>query len=132
MLRQVFEPRRFVELRKQNFWKQVKSAESFGMGLFYTLNVFFIQFYLGEPTTVHGTSFVKPGIHRRWGQYVLGISIGVGLRSWGSHPYEGPAFRGLTGLRDCVPLQCHCHLYILMLATLLPGISHKQVPGHCS
>jgi len=43
----VFEPRRFVELRKQNFWKQVKSAESFGMGLFYTLNVFFIQFYLG-------------------------------------------------------------------------------------
>jgi hypothetical protein len=44
---QVFEPRRFVELRKQSFWKQVKSAESFGMGLFYTLNVFFIQFYLG-------------------------------------------------------------------------------------
>ena len=44
---QVFEPRRFVELRKQSFWRQVKSAESFGMGLFYTLNVFFIQFYLG-------------------------------------------------------------------------------------
>ena len=43
----MFEPRRFVELRKQSFWTQVKSAESFGMGLFYTLNVFFLQFYLG-------------------------------------------------------------------------------------
>ena len=47
---QVFEPRRFVELRKQSFWKQVKSAESLGMGMFYTLNVFFIQFYLGART----------------------------------------------------------------------------------
>lgn len=44
---QVFEPRRFVELRKQSFWRQVHSGESVGMGLFYTLNVFFIQFYLG-------------------------------------------------------------------------------------
>ena len=48
----MFEPRRFVELRKQTFWKQVKSAESFGMGLFYTLNVFFIQFYLGAPRLI--------------------------------------------------------------------------------
>lgn len=47
---QVFEPRRFVELRKQSFWKQVHSGESVGMGLFYTLNVFFIQFYLGVPS----------------------------------------------------------------------------------
>ena len=47
---QVFEPRRFVELRKQSFWKQVRSGESLGMGLFYTLNVFFIQSYLGMYT----------------------------------------------------------------------------------
>ena len=44
---QVFEPRRFVELRKKDFVTQALSAESFGMGLFYTLNVFWIQFYLG-------------------------------------------------------------------------------------
>ncbi|BDA48190.1 probable solute carrier family 43 member 3 at N-terminal half [Coccomyxa sp. Obi] len=43
----VFESRRFVELRKQGFWKQFTSAESTGMGIFYTLNVFCIQFYLG-------------------------------------------------------------------------------------
>ncbi|KAK9901983.1 hypothetical protein WJX75_000204 [Coccomyxa subellipsoidea] len=43
----VFESRRFVELRKQGFWKQFFSAESTGMGIFYTLNVFCIQFYLG-------------------------------------------------------------------------------------
>ena len=48
---QVFEPRRFVELRKQSFWRQVHSTESIGMGLFYTLNVFFIQFYLGARLT---------------------------------------------------------------------------------
>lgn len=39
----VFESRRFVELRKQGFWKQFFSAESTGMGIFYTLNVFCIQ-----------------------------------------------------------------------------------------
>ncbi len=39
----VFESRRFVELRKQGFWKQFTSAESTGMGIFYTLNVFCIQ-----------------------------------------------------------------------------------------
>ena len=44
---QVFEPRRFVELRKKDFVTQALSAESLGMGLFYTLNVFWIQFYLG-------------------------------------------------------------------------------------
>eukprot|EP00208_Stichococcus_sp_RCC1054_P002385 CAMPEP_0206140458 /NCGR_PEP_ID=MMETSP1473-20131121/9531_1 /ASSEMBLY_ACC=CAM_ASM_001109 /TAXON_ID=1461547 /ORGANISM="Stichococcus sp, Strain RCC1054" /LENGTH=615 /DNA_ID=CAMNT_0053534611 /DNA_START=553 /DNA_END=2400 /DNA_ORIENTATION=+ len=43
----VFEPRRFVELRKKDFFTQALSAESLGMGLFYTLNVFWIQFYLG-------------------------------------------------------------------------------------
>ncbi|KAL3151740.1 hypothetical protein ABBQ38_012718 [Trebouxia sp. C0009 RCD-2024] len=43
----VFEARRFVELRKKSLWQQFMSAESFGMGLFYTLNVFCIQFYLG-------------------------------------------------------------------------------------
>ncbi|KAA6416796.1 MAG: hypothetical protein FRX49_13246 [Trebouxia sp. A1-2] len=43
----VFEARRFVELRKKSLWQQFLSAESFGMGLFYTLNVFCIQFYLG-------------------------------------------------------------------------------------
>ncbi|KAK9804317.1 hypothetical protein WJX72_006375 [[Myrmecia] bisecta] len=43
----VFEARRFVELRKKTFWQQLKSMESFGMGLFYTMNVFCIQFYLG-------------------------------------------------------------------------------------
>ena len=44
---QVFEPRRFVELRKKDFVTQALSAESFGMGIFYTVNVFWIQFYLG-------------------------------------------------------------------------------------
>lgn len=43
----VFEARRFVELRKKSLWQQFLSSESFGMGLFYTLNVFCIQFYLG-------------------------------------------------------------------------------------
>ncbi len=43
----VFESRRFVELRKRPFRDQFLSTESFGMGLFYTLNVFFMQFYLG-------------------------------------------------------------------------------------
>jgi hypothetical protein len=32
-----------VELRKQTFWTQFLSAESTGMGIFYTLNVFCIQ-----------------------------------------------------------------------------------------
>lgn len=44
----VFEARRFVELRKKSFKEQFFSSESFGMGVFYTLNVFFMQFYLGE------------------------------------------------------------------------------------
>ena len=35
----VFEARRFVELRKKSFWDQFMSAESFGMGVFYTANV---------------------------------------------------------------------------------------------
>ena len=39
----VFESRRFVELRQKSLWKQVCSAESTGMGLFYTLNIFCIQ-----------------------------------------------------------------------------------------
>ena len=39
----VFESRRFVELRQKSLWKQVSSAESTGMGLFYTLNIFCIQ-----------------------------------------------------------------------------------------
>lgn len=43
----MFEPRRFVELRKKDFVTQALSAESFGMGIFYTVNVFWIQFYLG-------------------------------------------------------------------------------------
>ena len=43
----IFEARRFVELRKKSFKEQFMSTESFGMGLFYTLNVFFQQFYLG-------------------------------------------------------------------------------------
>ena len=40
----VFEARRFVELRKKSLWQQFLSAESFGMGLFYTLNVSRSQF----------------------------------------------------------------------------------------
>lgn len=43
----VFEARRFVELRKKTFKEQFLSTESFGMGVFYTLNVFLLQFYLG-------------------------------------------------------------------------------------
>ena len=43
----IFEARRFVELRKKSFKEQFLSTESFGMGLFYTLNVFCQQFYLG-------------------------------------------------------------------------------------
>jgi len=43
----IFESRRFVELRKKTFKEQFMSTESFGMGIFYTLNVFFQQFYLG-------------------------------------------------------------------------------------
>lgn len=43
----VFESRRWVELRQKSFWRQFSSAESTGMGIFYTLNVFCIQFYLG-------------------------------------------------------------------------------------
>lgn len=43
----VFEARRFVELRKKSFKDQFYSSESFGMGIFYTTNVFFMQFYLG-------------------------------------------------------------------------------------
>ena len=45
----VFESRRFVELRQKSLWKQVCSAESTGMGLFYTLNIFCIQVRL-DPT----------------------------------------------------------------------------------
>jgi hypothetical protein len=45
----VFEPRRFVELRKKPFWQQFMSAESTGMGIFYTLNVFCIQVQLSLP-----------------------------------------------------------------------------------
>lgn len=43
----IFEARRFVELRKKSFKEQFMSTESFGMGIFYTLNVFIMQFYLG-------------------------------------------------------------------------------------
>lgn len=43
----VFESRRFVELRKQSFWRQITSSESTGMGIFYTLNVFCIQVSAG-------------------------------------------------------------------------------------
>ena len=39
----IFESRRWVELRQQSFWRQFLSAESTGMGIFYTLNVFCIQ-----------------------------------------------------------------------------------------
>ena len=46
----VFEPRRFVELRKKPFWKQFLSSESTGMGIFYTLNVFCIQACLRTAT----------------------------------------------------------------------------------
>ena len=45
----MFEPRRFVELRKKPFWQQFMSAESTGMGIFYTLNVFCIQVQLSLP-----------------------------------------------------------------------------------
>jgi len=45
----VFEPRRFVELRKKPFWKQFLSSESTGMGIFYTLNVFCIQVWPMDP-----------------------------------------------------------------------------------
>ena len=43
----VFESRRFVDLRKKSFLEQFRSTESLWMGVFYTLNVFFQQFYLG-------------------------------------------------------------------------------------
>ena len=43
----IFEARRFVELRKKSFKEQFFSSESFWMGVFYTLNVFILQFYLG-------------------------------------------------------------------------------------
>ena len=46
----VFEPRRFVELRKKPFWQQFLSPESTGMGVFYTLNVFCIQ---ARPSPAH-------------------------------------------------------------------------------
>lgn len=39
----IFESRRWVELRGKSFWRQFLSAESTGMGIFYTLNVFCIQ-----------------------------------------------------------------------------------------
>ena len=39
----MFESRRWVELRKQSFKRQMLSAESTGMGIFYTLNGFCIQ-----------------------------------------------------------------------------------------
>ena len=52
----MFEPRRFVELRKKPFWQQFMSAESTGMGIFYTLNVFCIQVQLSLPQldVLHG------------------------------------------------------------------------------
>lgn len=37
-----------MELRKKTFKEQFFSTESFGMGVFYTTNVLFMQFYLGE------------------------------------------------------------------------------------
>lgn len=43
----IFESRRFVELRQKSLWQQITSAESTGLGLFYTLNIFCIQFFLG-------------------------------------------------------------------------------------
>lgn len=39
----IFESRRFVELRQKSLWQQITSAESTGLGLFYTLNIFCIQ-----------------------------------------------------------------------------------------
>ena len=39
----IFESRRFVELRQKDLWQQITSAESTGLGLFYTLNIFCIQ-----------------------------------------------------------------------------------------
>lgn len=64
---QVFEPRRFVELRKKDFVTQALSAESFGMGIFYTVNVFWIQFYLGADsppaTCIYPCSRIMPYHH---------------------------------------------------------------------
>ena len=58
----VFEPRRFVELRKKPFWKQFLSSESTGMGIFYTLNVFCIQACLRPPVTLACVGSI-PGSH---------------------------------------------------------------------
>lgn len=44
----VFEARRFVTLRKKTFLEQLRSPESFGMGVFYTTNMFMMQLYLGS------------------------------------------------------------------------------------
>lgn len=43
----VFEARRFVEIRRKTFMEQLFSVEFGAMGVFYTLNIFFLQFYLG-------------------------------------------------------------------------------------
>ena len=51
----VFEARRFVELRKKSLWQQFLSAESFGMGLFYTLNVSLLP-------TLHFVSVSLPSV----------------------------------------------------------------------
>ncbi|KDD76078.1 hypothetical protein H632_c366p1 [Helicosporidium sp. ATCC 50920] len=44
----VFEARRFVDLRKETFWRQLLSPGFAGMCIYYTLNVFALQFYLGS------------------------------------------------------------------------------------
>ena len=59
----VFESRRFVELRKQSFWRQMTSSESTGMGIFYTLNVFCIQ--VGVGAVPGGNAGVTGGEHCR-------------------------------------------------------------------
>jgi hypothetical protein len=67
----VFESRRFVELRKQSFWRQLTSSESTGMGIFYTLNVFCIQARITKHKSIqpaqtpllHAQRVLHPGAH---------------------------------------------------------------------
>lgn len=70
----VFEARRFVELRKKSFSEQFWSSESFGMGIFYTMNVFMMQFYLGARVCLSSrvTMRARSGFKLDWPEPAVG------------------------------------------------------------
>lgn len=78
-----FEARHFVELRKKSFKEQFLSSESFGMGLFYTLNIFFLQFYLGTQRLQLGSKGDDNNAYTDFGNVVVAFAfVPIPLIGW--------------------------------------------------